>query len=89
VAKLIVTGWRLDYTMVSAQFEDNIEEAGIYSNQLGSDHCPVYLKLKKQPDPPPHETPALSSKYMRKVSFIYKILSFLFARNKRALTLFL
>lgn len=38
-------GWRIDYFLVSARFADRIEDAGIDSAVMGSDHCPVTLKL--------------------------------------------
>lgn len=40
-------GWRIDYFLVSASLRNNIEEAYIYDDILGSDHCPVGLDLKK------------------------------------------
>lgn len=39
-------GWRLDYFMVSPDLKDNIVEAEIHDQVLGSDHCPVSLVLK-------------------------------------------
>jgi exodeoxyribonuclease III len=39
-------GWRLDYFMVSPDLKDRIVEAEICDTVLGSDHCPVSLKLK-------------------------------------------
>jgi len=39
-------GWRIDYFLVSDQLKDQIEGADIYNELLGSDHCPVALKLK-------------------------------------------
>lgn len=39
-------GWRIDYFLVSEELETNMEEATIYSDILGSDHCPVGLVLK-------------------------------------------
>lgn len=39
-------GWRIDYFLVSAKLADRIEEAVIYADVLGSDHCPVGLVLK-------------------------------------------
>lgn len=40
-------GWRIDYFLVSDRYKDQIEGADIYNNLLGSDHCPVALKLKE------------------------------------------
>ncbi len=39
-------GWRIDYFLVSNQLKDRVEGADIYNDILGSDHCPVGLKLK-------------------------------------------
>ena len=38
-------GWRIDYFVVSNRLESAIEDAVIHSNILGSDHCPVELRL--------------------------------------------
>jgi len=59
-------GWRIDYGIVSSNFTEDIDTAGILSDVQGSDHCPIFLKLKDQPIPPPHDTPALSSRKFRK-----------------------
>ena len=39
-------GWRIDYFIISKTIEKNIKEASIYSEILGSDHCPVGLEIK-------------------------------------------
>lgn len=39
-------GWRLDYFFVNKEFKDEIKSAGILSEVMGSDHCPVELELK-------------------------------------------
>ncbi len=39
-------GWRIDYFIVSKRLEANIREASIYSEILGSDHCPVGLEIE-------------------------------------------
>lgn len=39
-------GWRIDYFIVSQKLADKIEDAVIYPQVLGSDHCPVGLILK-------------------------------------------
>lgn len=39
------TGWRIDYFLVSDRLKDKIKAATIYSEILGSDHCPVGLEL--------------------------------------------
>ncbi len=38
-------GWRIDYFIVSNRLSDNIQEAFIDSDVLGSDHCPVGVEL--------------------------------------------
>lgn len=38
-------GWRIDYFIVSNRIAENICNAPIYSNILGSDHCPVGLEI--------------------------------------------
>lgn len=38
-------GWRIDYFLVSKALESKIERASIYSEVIGSDHCPVALEL--------------------------------------------
>ena len=40
-------GWRIDYWLVSNRWADKIEDSLIYSDIMGSDHCPVGLLLKK------------------------------------------
>ncbi|WP_201006745.1 exodeoxyribonuclease III [Paenibacillus glycanilyticus] len=38
-------GWRIDYFLTSARLAPSITDAGIDSQILGSDHCPVVLTL--------------------------------------------
>ena len=38
-------GWRIDYFLVSEEMKDAIREAGIHSEVMGSDHCPVELVI--------------------------------------------
>lgn len=38
-------GWRIDYFVVSDSLKQKIKSADIYSDILGSDHCPVGLEL--------------------------------------------
>ena len=38
-------GWRIDYFVVSDDLSDKIKEASIYTEVLGSDHCPVGIEL--------------------------------------------
>ncbi len=39
-------GWRIDYFIVSDRLKDKIKSADIWSEVLGSDHCPVVLELE-------------------------------------------
>lgn len=39
-------GWRIDYFVVSERLMDKVQDSVIYSDVLGSDHCPVGLILK-------------------------------------------
>lgn len=39
------TGWRIDYFIVSDSIRSNINDALIYADIMGSDHCPVGLLL--------------------------------------------
>lgn len=39
-------GWRIDYFIVSEALKDRLEDAKIYKDILGSDHCPVGLELR-------------------------------------------
>ena len=39
-------GWRIDYFVVSEKMKDSIKDCIIHSNVLGSDHCPVELKIE-------------------------------------------
>lgn len=39
-------GWRIDYFLVSNRLADKIKAAPIYSDVMGSDHCPVGLELE-------------------------------------------
>ncbi|MBR5273438.1 MAG: exodeoxyribonuclease III [Clostridia bacterium] len=39
-------GWRIDYFVVSKSIENNIVEAEIYPEIMGSDHCPVGLTIE-------------------------------------------
>ncbi|MGB6129860.1 MAG: exodeoxyribonuclease III [Psychrilyobacter sp.] len=38
-------GWRIDYHIVNESFVNNIEDAMILNNVMGSDHCPVVLRV--------------------------------------------
>lgn len=37
------SGWRLDYFIVNNNFVDSIKDSIIYTDVLGSDHCPIGL----------------------------------------------
>lgn len=39
-------GWRIDYFLVSECLKERLQDALIYTDILGSDHCPVGLLLK-------------------------------------------
>lgn len=39
-------GWRIDYWCVSERLKENIKEAEIHADILGSDHCPVMLEIE-------------------------------------------
>lgn len=39
-------GWRIDYFLTSECLKDRLQDAVIYKDVLGSDHCPVGLLLK-------------------------------------------
>jgi exodeoxyribonuclease-3 len=41
------SGWRIDYWLVSNRWADKISDSLIYSDIMGSDHCPVGLLLKR------------------------------------------
>jgi len=39
-------GWRIDYFIVSNDIKDKIDEAEIYQDIMGSDHCPIGLEIE-------------------------------------------
>lgn len=39
-------GWRIDYFLISERIKENIKDADIHSEVLGSDHCPVTLEIE-------------------------------------------
>ncbi|MEE8336000.1 MAG: exodeoxyribonuclease III [Candidatus Neomarinimicrobiota bacterium] len=41
-------GWRIDYFFMNEGFTEEIEEAGIHADIMGSDHCPISLTLKER-----------------------------------------
>lgn len=38
-------GWRIDYFLVSNVLKNKVIEAEIWDQQIGSDHCPVMIKI--------------------------------------------
>ena len=38
-------GWRIDYFLISNSLKDKLVDAEIHTDILGSDHCPVLLKI--------------------------------------------
>lgn len=38
-------GWRIDYFLASEDLRDKLQEAQIHADILGSDHCPVSLRI--------------------------------------------
>ena len=45
-ARATNAGWRIDYFIVSERLKDRMKDAVIYADVMGSDHCPVGLKLE-------------------------------------------
>lgn len=39
-------GWRIDYFLTSASLKDRLQDAMIYNEVMGSDHCPIGLLMK-------------------------------------------
>ncbi|MCH4148831.1 MAG: exodeoxyribonuclease III [Prevotella sp.] len=39
-------GWRIDYFLISDKLKDQLKDAKIHTEILGSDHCPVELDLE-------------------------------------------
>ncbi len=39
-------GWRIDYFVTSEALKDRLEDAVIYTDVMGSDHCPVGLMIR-------------------------------------------
>ena len=40
------TGWRIDYFIVNKDFIENVKDIKIYSDVMGSDHCPIGIEIK-------------------------------------------
>lgn len=43
-------GWRIDYFLVSDSLKEKLQDAVIYKDVLGSDHCPVGLSICNRDD---------------------------------------
>lgn len=39
-------GWRIDYFIASESLKENLKEARIHTDIMGSDHCPVSLEIE-------------------------------------------
>ncbi len=39
-------GWRIDYVLVSSSLKSKVKSANIHADVMGSDHCPVSIKLQ-------------------------------------------
>ena len=44
-AREIIAGWRIDYFLASSALEGALRGAEIYSDVMGSDHCPIGLEV--------------------------------------------
>ncbi len=44
-ARLRNIGWRIDYIFISKSLESKVRKIEILKDQMGSDHCPVLLKI--------------------------------------------
>ena len=41
-------GWRIDYVVASDEIKEKVKEASIYTEILGSDHCPVGIEIEME-----------------------------------------
>ena len=39
-------GWRIDYFLINKKYKDIIQDCQIENGIIGSDHCPIWLKIK-------------------------------------------
>ena len=39
-------GWRIDYFFISSSLRENLKNAEIYEDVMGSDHCPISIELE-------------------------------------------
>lgn len=44
-------GWRIDYGLLSAALRPHLQHAAIHGDQMGSDHCPVSMRIQMLPPP--------------------------------------
>lgn len=58
-------GYRIDYLLVNESFNDQVLKSEIMKEQLGSDHCPIYLVLRPQSVPIVSKPPSLSSEAIK------------------------
>lgn len=40
------TGWRIDYFLLTNSLNDKVKMTSVYSEVMGSDHCPIGLEIK-------------------------------------------
>ena len=45
-ARMKNVGWRIDYFIISCDIKDKINDANIYNEIFGSDHCPIGLEIE-------------------------------------------
>ena len=45
-ARLKDIGWRIDYFIVNKEFINDVTNTMIYTDTLGSDHCPIGIEIK-------------------------------------------
>lgn len=43
-------GWRIDYFLADERLKEDLEQAAIYPQYMGSDHCPVGLTVRDKPE---------------------------------------
>lgn len=82
--RIVDQGYRLDYFLVNTSFLPQVKESEMITEQLGSDHCPIYLVLEPQAVPTVTSIPTLSSEKLRAKQ--PKISSFFSSAKKSAST---
>ena len=69
-------GYRLDYFLLNKKFFEEVLQSDMMTEQLGSDHCPIFLTLKPQTVPAVSKPPTLSSDLIKarqpKISSFFK-----------------